>query len=246
MPGDFIEGLTDFCLSVMTGFRYNGLSQGERFVYVIALAQQKGGVGKSTVAIQVAVELNRRKRRAAVIDLDPQASVVKWGERRKREEPIVMPSNGPSLAGSLVHLRGNGVEFAFLDLPGRNSPLTNDGMRAANLVLVPARPDEMDIEASGETVAAAQRLRRRYMYVMSLAPSRRSDRTGEFAKALVEHGHPVFPVHLIDRIAYSDSVDRGLGVTEMEPRGQAAKEIGKFTTALLDVLEELTRHEQST
>ena len=142
----------------MTGFRYNGLSQGERFVYVIALAQQKGGVGKSTVAIQVAVELNRRKRRAAVIDLDPQASVVKWGERRKREEPIVMPSNGPSLAGSLVHLRGNGVEFAFLDLPGRNSPLTNDGMRAANLVLVPARPDEMDIEASGETVAAATAL----------------------------------------------------------------------------------------
>jgi chromosome partitioning protein len=202
-------------------------------VKVIALAQQKGGVGKSTLAIHMAVELVHRKKVVAIIDLDPQASVAKWANRREAVQPIVVASENAQLGKHLAKFKDEGFDFVILDLPGRRAPAVTDGIKVADLVIIPARPLDMDIEASGETLGTVQRLRKKYAFVMSIAPAQGA-RTKDFATALEAHGHTVLPVFVIERLALPDAIAEGLGVVEYQPKGKAAIEIAAFTDAVLE------------
>jgi chromosome partitioning protein len=210
--------------------------QGIEAVKVIALAQQKGGVGKSTLAIHMAVELVRRGLSVAIIDMDPQNSVAKWAKRRDAEQPLVMTSDLEHLSGDLAELRREGVAFVLLDLPGRSSSIVNEGMKAANLVIIPAPPFDIDIEASVDTIETARRLKRRYVFVMNGVPPK-AGRTQEFVTGLTKRGQPVLPGFIGRRLDYPDAIAEGLGVAEYAPKGKAAEEIGEFTNAVLERLE---------
>lgn len=200
---------------------------------VIALAQQKGGVGKSTLAIHMAVELTQRGRRVAIIDLDPQGTAMKWRLRRERDQPIVASSE-PARLSQAIAFEGD-AEIIILDLPGRRSPGVNEGIRLSDFVIVPARPLDIDIEASFETVAACQRMKKPYAFVMTSAPPG-GKRAAQFAKLIRDKGMPVLPATVTELLAYPDAITEGLGVSEWEPGGKAAAEISVFTTAVLKEL----------
>lgn len=202
-------------------------------MHVIALAQQKGGVGKSTLAIHMAVELAQRGRRVAIIDMDPQGTVTKWAKRRDRAArpwPIVSTSGPTQLESELSAL--SEMHFVFLDTPGKRAADVNLGMRAADLIIIPARPLDIDIEASAETLAAAQRLKKAYAFAMTAAPPG-GRRASEFAALISAKGFPVIPAVITERLAYPDAISEGLGISEWEPNGKAAAEISVFTTAVL-------------
>lgn len=204
---------------------------------IIALAQQKGGVGKSSLAIHMAVELTKRGHATVIVDLDPQASVLKWAARRGDKPPRAIACEPTQLQARLIAFNSEGMDYVILDLPGRRAPTVNEGIKASDFVIVPSRPLDMDIEASGETVAIAQRLQRRYAFAMNIVPPRGS-RTKEFAAAIVEHGHPVLPAFITDRLAFPDAVSEGKGVSEFDPKGKAAEEIANFTTAVERALDD--------
>jgi chromosome partitioning protein len=197
---------------------------------VIALAQQKGGVGKSTLAIHMAVELTQRSRRVAIVDLDPQGTVTKWRTRRTADWPQVVAVDTVRLAAVMEALKD--MDFIFLDLPGRRGPDVTAGLRAADMILVPARPLDIDIEASGETIASAQRMKKPYAFAMTAAPFS-GKRAQDFIHMIQDRGYPVVPVFVSERFAYPDAINAGLGVSEFEPNGKAAAEISVFTTAVL-------------
>lgn len=231
------KGLTEIrCFGITELRTYGTGTAGERAVKVIALAQQKGGVGKSTLAIHMAVELVHRKKVVAIIDLDPQSSVAKWAGRRETEQPRVVASENAQLGKYLTNFKAERFDYVILDLPGRRAPAVTDGIKAADFVIIPARPLDMDIEASGETLGTVQRLRKPYAFVMSIAPAR-GTRTKDFATALETYGHTVLPVFVIERLALPDAIAEGLGAAEYEPKGMAAREIAALTDAVLKVLE---------
>ena len=200
----------------------------------IAFAMQKGGVGKSTLSIHLAVEMSKDSK-VAIIDMDPQATVTKWRGRRDREEPSVLTCDSQHLAAKLESLKSEGFDYVLLDLPGRTAPVANEGIRVSDLVLIPARPLDIDIEASGDTVATAQRLKRPYAFVMNVA-SHIGKRAQQFADGLKDHGQRVIPVHVMERVAYPYAIAEGLGVSEHDPESKAAAEIAAFKNAVFEFL----------
>lgn len=190
---------------------------------VIALAQQKGGTGKSTLAVHMAAEAVRTGLSAVVLELDKQGTASLWGERRAGE-PRVLRIESHSLSQALAKLESRGMALAVLDCPGSHSVAITPAIKAADLVCLPTRPHEVDIAASAETLAACQRLGKRYVYVLSLCPPAGS-RAAEARAAFEAEGHPVAPVDIVTRAVMADAVAKGRTAFELEPRGKAAEEI---------------------
>ncbi len=202
-------------------------------MHVIALAQQKGGVGKSTLAIHMAVELKQRNWKVAIFDMDPQGTATKWAARRNQQWPQVSAADALQLGPKLAAMKG--MDCILLDLPGRRAADVNEGMRLASFIIVPARPLDIDLEASGQTIASARRMNKRFAFAMTAAPPG-SRRALEFTEMIKSRGLPVIPAVITERLDYPDAIAEGLGVLEWRPASKAAAEMSIFTTAVLKEL----------
>lgn len=192
---------------------------------VIAFVTQKGGTGKSTLAASLAVAAGEAGERVAVLDLDPQASLIRWGERREAETPLVDQTTPDKLTAALHTLKDNGYTLAILDTAGIDSAAATAAMRSADLALIPARPSLADIEATRPTYAALSRLNRPYAFVLNqCAPQLKSGRITDAAKALSLLGMLAQQTVAL-RADHMDAFALGLGVTEYDPRGKAAGEL---------------------
>lgn len=195
-------------------------------MHVIALAQQKGGVGKSAAAINLACQAAASGASVALVDMDAeQGTSDKWGKRRPNSMPAVRPGDAYKLAAILSELMASGTEWVFLDLPGRSAPVSSAGIAAAQLVVIPARPHDVDIEASLSTVQAARRAGKPYAYLINIVPAQvTKTRARAVADDLTKAGHPVCPVMIIQRIQVADAMAAGKGANEVEAGGPASSE----------------------
>ena len=105
----------------------------------IALIGQKGGPGKTTLAENLAVEAASQGERVALIDLDPQSTAAKWGDRREADNPIVQSVQAARLTKVLEAAQREGMTLAILDTPPHSADVSIAAARAATLVLG-ARP----------------------------------------------------------------------------------------------------------
>ena len=206
---------------------------------VITLAQQKGGVAKTTVAIHLAAEATRKGRRAVILELDRQGTASQWSERRPytadatdllkgvdraKVPPEVVRAEAAHLEMALAALAGAGIDLVVIDLPGTHSPAITPAIRAADLTIIPTRPNEIDIAASAETLATVRRLGKRYVYVLTFIPSKGS-REEEARDALEEEGHAVAPGGLGLLIDFADAIAAGQTVQEWKPTSKAAEQV---------------------
>jgi chromosome partitioning protein len=192
---------------------------------VIAFVTQKGGTGKSTLAASLAVAAGEAGERVAALDLDPQASLSHWGERRAAELPLVDRTTPDKLTQALHALAGHGYTLAIIDTAGIDSPAATAAMRAADIALIPARPSLADIEATKPTYAALARLNRPYAFVLNqCAPQQKGGRAADATKALSLLGVMAQPMIAL-RADHQDAFAFGLGVTEHDPHGKAADEL---------------------
>jgi chromosome partitioning protein len=203
----------------------------------IAVAQRKGGVGKTTLAVSVAAELRRRGRDVALIDSDPQASACHWALPGNLEFPVY----DMALSGQTVPtwVRGVGqicADYVVIDTAPNDRAL-GASIALANLVLVPCTPSGLDVEATARTleIIDAVRARRRGYPSMILVPNRVDARTLE-GRQLVEElsgfGEVVSPT-IGNRTAFIRAFSAGHSVADIASGEIADREI----QALCDLLD---------
>lgn len=193
---------------------------------VLTLANQKGGVGKTTVAVHIATASEADGISAAILELDRQATASTWGEARG-SPPLVSRIDSSALSQALKRLADRGTGLAIIDCPGSHSPAVAAAIKASDLVLLPCRPQGVDITASAETLAVCQRLRKPNAYL--LGPCVASETKAAKARAAFEReGHRVAPVDIMQRRVFVDAVEKGKTVMEIEPKGKGAAEMRKL------------------
>jgi chromosome partitioning protein len=201
---------------------------------VIAVAQQKGGAGKSTLAANLAVALAEAGHRTALLDTDPQASLARWHALREaRPKAVPLDFQAPAgwrVSATLDRLR-RGTDVVLVDTPPHVETDARMVMRAADLILVPLQPSLPDLWAADATIAFAEKEKRPWRYVMNRMPA--SGRLRDIVLAeLARRSAPVAEQMLGNRSAYAAAFAQGLGVTEASPRNPAAAEIRELASSL--------------
>lgn len=190
----------------------------------IAFLAQKGGSGKTTLAVHTAVAATEAGESVVVIDTDPQKSATVWGDARSQEAPIVATAAASELGRVLEAANQERMTLAIVDTAPHAAPDATRIVRAVDLVAIPVRPTAFDIAAAGSAVDIVKAAGVRAVFVLSACPFR-SPEIAETRTVLAEYGLPIAPVEIIDRRAFARAVATGRAVTEFVSDGKAATEI---------------------
>ena len=199
---------------------------------IVALLNQKGGVGKTTLALHLAGAWASRGERVTLVDADPQASALDWSQQRSREGlPRLFGVVG--LARDTLHREApelaRDADHVVIDGPPRVAALMRSALLAADLVLIPVQPSPLDGWASAEMLALLGEAR---IYRPELAARFVLNRCGartvlarETAAMLADHDPPVLATTIGQRVAFAMSAQCGRLVGELDEGGPAAREI---------------------
>jgi chromosome partitioning protein len=203
-------------------------------VFVCSCVSQKGGSGKTTLSLHLAVAAQLAGYEAAIIDLDPQGTAEAWGGWRKDAPPLVISAKASSLTKTLDRARDAGADIAFIDTPPLAQADASTASRAADLVLIPCRPRAFDLHAIRLTASLVEMTKKTAFAVFNGGhPSTRSgyDEPAEIVEAL---GLKVAPVRMSDRAPYHQATMTGQTAQEIEPDGKAADEVAALWTWLCE------------
>ncbi len=193
-------------------------------MHTIAIVSQKGGAGKTTLALHLAVEAERSGLPTAVVDLDPQASATGWGDSRAADSPVVVSAQASRLGQVLATAREAGARLAIIDTAPHSESAALASAREADLVLIPCRPAILDLRAISQSVDLAKLAGKRAAIVLNAVPPRGS-LTEEAIQAVEGYGVEVAPIQLGHRAAFVHCLTAGLTAQDFEPEGKAAGEI---------------------
>jgi len=203
---------------------------------VVAVVAEKGGVGKTTLALTLAVAAVQAGRKVAVFDLDPQATAAQWTDRRTQEFPWVVATPATRLDAAIGNAKEQGVDFIVIDTPPHAGTDAVEAARRAHLVLVPVEPHLYTLETlpklgdllklAGDTPA---------LFVVSKAAIQGKE-AQDAADYIAAQGFAVCPVTLYLRAAHRHAGNLGQTAQEYEPKSKAADEslqLYMYTTQLL-------------
>lgn len=190
----------------------------------IAIIAQKGGAGKTTLAIHLAVAAERDDKTAAVIDLDPQASATIWRDVREGETPAVVPAQSNRLGLVLQEAKKCGAALALIDTSPNSESASLAAARAADYILIPCKPHLFDLQAISTTIELARIAGKPFAIVLNAVPA--TGTLGEQAASVVASlGAPIAPVQLGHRAAYYHCLTKGQVAAEYDPLGKASEEV---------------------
>jgi chromosome partitioning protein len=189
----------------------------------VAMVSQKGGSGKTTIAVHLAVCAERAGEPTLILDLDPQGSAMAWLKRRGDDVPEVIATDAGKLAGMLAKAKKGGAGLVIIDTAPHSDRAAAVASQLADLVLIPCRPAAFDVDAIASTLHMTKLANAKTAIVLNAIPTR-----GTYAKEVGEalgQIARVAPVNLYQRAAYCNAVNDGRSVEEYEPKGRAAEEI---------------------
>ncbi|MBP0463000.1 AAA family ATPase [Roseomonas sp. PWR1] len=202
--------------------------------FVIAVAQRKGGAGKSTIAANLAAAYAEAGQRVALLDIDPQRSLARWDElrgRARKARPLHFEApSGWRVPGILDRLKRE-ADIVLLDTAPHDDTDARVAVRSADLVLVPLQPSAADLWSMDATLDLAKKEGRPVMLVLNRAPA--SGRLlDQVRAAIAERGLPLASATIGNRTAFAQAFMAGLGAVEAAPKGVAAEEIRALAAAL--------------
>ena len=205
---------------------------------IISVLNQKGGVGKTTLSVNLAAALSLSGHRTLLIDADPQGSALDWQASRQGKNlfPVV------GLAKATLHKDvpdlAAGYEYVVIDGPPRVNDLARSAILASDKVLIPVQPSPYDVWAAGEIVKLIQEVA---IYKETLkclfAINRKIANSAigrDVAEALKDYPFPVAKARIGQRVAFAESAAAGLSVLEVEPKGPASREVRSLAQELLE------------
>jgi chromosome partitioning protein len=199
---------------------------------IVAVCAQKGGVSKTTLAQCLAVEALKEGRRAAIVDMDPQASCVRWGQRRAAkgiQAPAVISASERAMHDVIAELGGKKAAFVVLDTPPLVTPALNAALEAANTVVLATRPNPLDLDALIATWEVVRRFRKlKAIAVITQAPpGGRAKALGLAMGRLKQQGIPVCETALSYSLSYPYAQAESLAPQEREPYSKARAELAE-------------------
>jgi chromosome partitioning protein len=190
----------------------------------LAIISQKGGSGKTTLALNLACAAESFGQRAVVIDLDPQASAKGWHDHREKESPVVISAQASRIQDVLETARQNGADVCIVDTAPHSETAALAAARAADLVLIPCRPGILDLRGISTSVDLVLLAKRPALIVLNAVPPRGG--LGDQAEHAIGHyGIDVATARISQRAAFYHSLTAGETAVEFEPDGIAAQEV---------------------
>jgi len=201
----------------------------------LAIIAQKGGSGKTTIAVHMAVCAMRQKLHTALIDLDPQGSAYDWFLSRADNNKLnAVQATAGQLAALLKQAKTGGADFVIVDTAPHSDSAAAITAQLADFVLIPCRPARFDLKAISSTMEIVKLAKKPAAAVINAAP--RGRLAEEAKEALTQQGITVVDTVLQQRAAYSHAVIDGRSVHEYEPDGKAAEEIDELFICLKKLL----------
>lgn len=191
---------------------------------ILAIISQKGGVGKTTLATALAVAAEADGKRAAVFDLDPQASATFWHDTRQDESPAVVSIAPARLQHVLKAAAESGCDIAIIDAPPFAKDIAYEAAQRADFILIPTRPAVLDVMAMTRTLELVSHYGKPAAVVLTFCPVQGRE-IADTEDAIGQLGAALAPVRVHNRVAYSRAQQTGLTAQEFEPGGKAAEEI---------------------
>lgn len=216
---------------------------------ILALLNQKGGVGKTTLAIHLAAALAKRDRNVLLVDADPQGSALDWAATR--QDAPLFPVIGLPKHNLHKEIPTHAAKYddIIIDGPPRVNELARAAILASDMVLIPVQPSPYDVWAAKDIVDL---LREASVFkenqICRFAVNRKIVNTAigrDVVDALATYEIPVLSTAISQRVSFAESAGQGRTVLETDPDGPAAQEITQLLRELLSLrTNEGNAHEQ--
>jgi chromosome partitioning protein len=191
---------------------------------VIAVISQKGGSGKTTTVVNLAVAARQDGKKVLVLDLDPQASATAWHKVRADKQPLVLATHQAGLAELRTTAETQGVDWLLIDTAAGTDQTAALAVEIADVVLIPCRPSVVDLRAIPNSIRLCRVQERKPLVVLTQIEPQGA--LADEARAnLVGLGVTVLSGGLGRRAAFHHSMIDGRGVQEYEAAGKAAQEL---------------------
>jgi chromosome partitioning protein len=218
----------------------------------IAFLNQKGGVGKTTLAVNVADAIARSGLRTLLIDADPQASAIEWASARdehhdETQGDVLFPVIG--MAANFIHKEVPAIakdyDCVVIDGPPRVNKVSAAAIMASDVVFIPVQPSPYDVWAADEMIGLIEQAKAiRPEIVAMFVVNRKITKTAlgnAISDALVDYPLPVLKTQISQRVAFAETAAKGQSVVEAVPGEPAAKEIKKLVKEIMELFDEQGR-----
>jgi chromosome partitioning protein len=215
-------------------------------MYVIAVVAEKGGSGKTTIALDLAVAATRDGHKVAVIDTDPQATAAKWTDRRTGDNPWVVPTHAVRIPATIEQAKAQAVDFIVIDTPPHSSTEAAEAARRADVVVIPVEAHLFGLETL-EKLADLLKIAGDppAFVVVNKAPIQGTEGVSA-VEDIKRRGFTVAPVILYIRAAHRHATNVGKVAAEFEPGSKAAQEAQQLYVYTIQQIDKLRKSHAKT